>query len=207
MRGVAGKAYGGIEGRTCDVQPHDARHRRSRSGAKLLCAGDGGARHHAALRDARHGGVRRAGRPQAPSSSAPSTAGRRRAATGPTLPSSPLPAPRSTPSTPRRLRAAARTRARRGCGRTITPIIYAAYVRDPDGNKLQAVCPFEQRLTPRAPFPRSRLHAKRPLRLAVQDAALSRLKHGFDSRRGHQDAFQGIPECAVNGCFLRVFVV
>src|SRR4051794_27118858 len=29
------------------------------------------------------------------------------------------------------------------------------------------------------------LHA-RPLRLAVQDVALSRRKHGFESRRGHQ---------------------
>src|SRR5947209_8881803 len=33
-----------------------------------------------------------------------------------------------------------------------------------------------------APRPKAR-----PLRLAVQDVALSRRKHGFESRRGHQD--------------------
>src|SRR3546814_19430558 len=39
-------------------------------------------------------------------------------------------------------------------------------------------------------------HTGRPLRLAVQDAALSRLKHGFDSRRGHHS----LPPCLALQC-------
>ena len=47
--------------------------------------------------------------------------------------------PRSTLSTPRRSKPAARPTARPDCGRNITPRYYAAFIRDPDGNRIEAV--------------------------------------------------------------------
>lgn len=44
-----------------------------------------------------------------------------------------------------------------------------------------------------------------PLRLVVQDAALSRRKHGFESRRGHQATFSRIPEKPQNPYKIYVF--
>ena len=55
-------------------------------------------------------------------------------------PSPPRPAPRSTPSTPPRSPPAAATMARPGCGPIISPNYYGAFVLDPDGINVEAVC-------------------------------------------------------------------
>ena len=57
-----------------------------------------------------------------------------------TSPSSPAAGPRSTPSTRRRSPPAARTMADRGCVPTTIPNYYGAFVFDPDGNNIEAVC-------------------------------------------------------------------
>ena len=65
--------------------------------------------------------------------------GERRRTTS-TSPSRRAAGPRSTPSTPRRSRPAAATMAGRGCGRMYHPNYYGAFVFDPDGNNVEAVC-------------------------------------------------------------------
>ena len=55
-------------------------------------------------------------------------------------PSLPATAQQSTASTRRRWRRAEPTTARRACARTTTPIYYGAFVLDPDGHNIEAVC-------------------------------------------------------------------
>ena len=57
-----------------------------------------------------------------------------------TSPSPRAAAPRSMRSMPRRLPPAARTMAGRGCGPNYHPNYYGAFVFDPDGNNIEAVC-------------------------------------------------------------------
>ena len=121
---------------------HTRHHRfRFRRLEGLLRQGDGAARRVAADDGAagihrRRQGRRLWARP-ADLLDAARASGRRTTSTSP----SPRAAgPRSTPSTPRRSPPAAATMAGRDCGRMYHPNYYGAFVFDPDGNNVEAVC-------------------------------------------------------------------